>query len=115
MSAENGNTRRIAFTFPVTLDGTAGELTVEAPTFDEVRKTLRAMRSHGIAPREKVEPFTIFPDGTAWCAKHEAVMSKRERQGDEWYSHNVGDKSRPCYCKGRPGKDSPGWNVGGAS
>jgi hypothetical protein len=52
----------------------------------------------------------LTPDGLPICLKHRAVMDKRERQGDVWYSHKiVTDDGRELYCKGRPGDDSPGW------
>ena len=40
-------------------------------------------------------------------------MREREKQGDTWYSHSVTDPTsgEVLYCKGRPGKDSPGWLV----
>jgi hypothetical protein len=52
------------------------------------------------------------PDGTPLCPKHNVPMRKREKQGDAWYSHNVGTEERPLWCKGYAGTDSPGWHYG---
>lgn len=53
------------------------------------------------------------PNGTPICPKHGVPMTKREKQGDVWYSHNTGTAEHPLYCRGRRGNDSPGWSVGG--
>jgi hypothetical protein len=55
------------------------------------------------------------PEGLPICPRHGEVMRAREKQGDAWYSHKVVDPTtgEVAYCKGRPGKDSPGWDVGG--
>lgn len=52
------------------------------------------------------------PDGSPICSKHGVPMRKREKQGDVWYSHNMGTAEQPVYCKGCAGKDSPGWEMG---
>ena len=53
-------------------------------------------------------------EGLPICPRHGEVMQRREKQGDIWYSHRVidPDTGEECWCKGRPGKDSPGWDVG---
>jgi hypothetical protein len=62
------------------------------------------------APAQTKEWQTL-PDGTPLCPKHHAPMKLRQRQGDEWYSHNVGTKDKPIYCKGYHGSDSPGYDL----
>jgi hypothetical protein len=54
------------------------------------------------------------PEGLPICPRHGEVMRQREKQGDAWYSHKVTNPvtGEISYCKGRPGKDSPGWDVG---
>lgn len=54
--------------------------------------------------------WQTLPDGTPICPKHHAPMKEREKQGDRWYSHNVGSKDAPIYCKGYHGPDSPGYD-----
>lgn len=52
------------------------------------------------------------PDGLPICPKHGDVMAQREKQGDTWYSHKVTDEhGQVLYCRGYPGKSSPGWEV----
>lgn len=57
--------------------------------------------------------WQTLPDGTPICPRHHVPMRKRERQGDSWYSHNVGKgpDGKDLYCKGYHGKDSPGYEV----
>jgi hypothetical protein len=39
-------------------------------------------------------------------------MTKREKQGDEWYSHQVTTvDGEILYCRGYPDKNSPGYNA----
>ena len=52
------------------------------------------------------------PEGVPICPKHAEVMSQREKQGDTWYSHKVfGEHGEVLYCRGYPGKSSPGYQV----
>lgn len=55
------------------------------------------------------QTWQTLPDGTPLCPKHKTVMKLRQRQGDEWWSHNVGSEAEPCYCRGYRGKNSPGY------
>jgi hypothetical protein len=55
-------------------------------------------------------PVVTTPDGEPYCPKHRVPMRAREKQGDTWHSHVVeAEAGQVAYCKGRPGKDSPGW------
>jgi hypothetical protein len=57
----------------------------------------------------------VSADGLPMCPRHGVVMRQREKQGDTWYSHSVVDHVTGevlGYCKGRPGSDSPGWDMG---
>lgn len=67
-------------------------------------------KRHYAAPAQTQE-WQRLPDGTPICPKHHAPMRAREKQGDTWYSHNVGTADKPVYCKGYHGKDSPGYEV----
>lgn len=63
------------------------------------------LRSLGYKP----EPPQLRTD---WCDRHECPMSEREKQGDTWGSHRVrAPDGRELWCKGRPGADSPGYDV----
>lgn len=109
--------RRFGFSFPVQLAGVQGELTIEADTLKEAKDTLEEVKATaakykhlgivvGVVPKPEDEYFVVLADGTQFCRKHGEVMRLRQKQGDEWWSHDVGNE---CYCRGRPGKDSPGW------
>ena len=52
-------------------------------------------------------------EGLPLCTRHATPLRQREKQGDTWFSHSVTDPTtgQILYCKGRPGKDSPGWYV----
>ena len=52
-------------------------------------------------------------EGLPICTRHAVPMRQREKQGDTWYSHSVTNPTTGeiLYCKGRPGNDSPGWQV----
>jgi hypothetical protein len=78
------------------------ELIQDLPTF-EGNLAGAGYLPTGEAPRS--------PEGLPICSRHGEVMRSREKQGDEWFSHSVIDPTtgERVYCKGRPGKDSPGW------
>jgi len=63
---------------------------------------------HGYAPSGQLP---LSPDGLPVCPRHRVTMFKREKQGDEWFSHRVWADGRELWCKGRAGPDSPGWEV----
>lgn len=52
-----------------------------------------------------------LPEGWKLCQKHGAPMRPRNKQNQNWHSHNVGTKEHPVWCKGYRGADSPGYEV----
>lgn len=104
-------TRRYSFAYRTTIGGVAGNLTIEADSANEMIGALKQAITHFKpvveAPKAEDEFFVMLDDGSAFCRRHNAPMVQREKQGDKWWSHSVGDD---CYCRGRPGKDSPGWD-----
>jgi len=52
-----------------------------------------------------------LPEGWKLCQKHGAPMRPRNKQNQNWHSHNVGTKEHPVWCKGYRGSDSPGYEV----
>lgn len=73
------------------------------------------LREHGYSPAptaEAARDYQYTPEGLPICPKHGAVMRKREKQGDTWYSHQVTDENGEAhYCRGYASKSSPGWNI----
>lgn len=55
--------------------------------------------------------FQYTPEGLPVCPRHGIPMVKREKQGDVWYSHNIGTEENPLWCRGYRHNSSPGWNV----
>lgn len=53
------------------------------------------------------------PEGLPICSKHNAVMQKREKQGDVWHSHKIVDPhtGEEHYCRGYETINGSGWNV----
>jgi hypothetical protein len=51
-----------------------------------------------------------MPDGTPICPKHGVEMRKREKQGDEWWSHRVinRESGEKMYCRGYALVNNPG-------
>lgn len=52
-------------------------------------------------------------EGTPLCPKHKVPMRLRQKQGDEWWSHQVVDArtGEELFCRGYHGPQSPGWVV----
>ena len=55
--------------------------------------------------------YEYTPEGTPICPRHKVPMAEREKQGDRWYSHNVGTEENPIWCRGYETTNGPGWNV----
>ena len=64
-----------------------------------------------MAPAAPIAAADDLPDGWKLCKKHGAPMRPRNKQNEHWHSHNVGTADNPCWCKGYPGADSPGYGI----
>lgn len=74
--------------------------------------SLQQLNSWGFRPDIAGDTWVRTPEGNPICQHHNAVMTKREKQGDEWFSHQVTDADGQIfYCRGYPGKSSPGYDV----
>lgn len=66
------------------------------------------------APPASAAPLATpddLPEGWKLCPKHHAPMRPRNKQNQDWHSHNVGTKENPLWCKGYRGSDSPGYDL----
>ena len=72
---------------------------------DRIAVALEAIASAMQAQETRTYAWT--PEGLPICPRHGAVMKRREKQGDTWYSHRVGE----FFCRGYAGKNSPGWDI----
>lgn len=90
--------------------GRSFTISAEGITLDEFCDLLD---KRGYAAAGQTKEWQTLPDGTPICPKHHTPMRLRERQGDKWWSHNVGKGAdgKDIYCKGYHGKDSPGYEV----
>lgn len=102
----------ITFTLQARINGHEGPLAIAGGTLRDVIRVVR-----GLAELPQIEiveaprAWRTLPDGTPLCPKHDVPMRLRKKQGDEWWSHDMADEGEaPCYCKGHPGKGSPGWH-----
>jgi hypothetical protein len=102
---EDKAARKIVISTTVEHRGRQFTIATEGLTLDQICDLLD---ERGYVPPTPASWQTL-PDGTPLCPKHRAPMKLREKQGDQWYSHNVGTKDAPVYCRGYHGKDSPGY------
>ena len=98
-----------SFTARVRIGDYEGELAITGQSLNDLRKAMRLLPEAGIAPVQAATSWATTPEGLPICPKHRVPMRKRERQGDTWYSHNAGGEGEELWCRGYPGKDSPGW------
>ena len=106
------------FTVQATKDGYPCSLSISsADTKDLMIRALSALewlKANGFEPpvkapaqpqpTEAAKPAPTLPDGTpdpAWCPVHQVAMSRREKDGQVWYSHKLPDGT---YCRGKPPK-----------
>ena len=100
---------RFQFRSQATVGDRAGELVIEAESFKDLCKAVRLVNE--VSPPVPSLEWRTLPDGTPICPKHGVPMKLRERQGDQWYSHNMGGRDDDLWCRGYPGKDSPGYGI----
>lgn len=83
-------------------------------TLDELCDILEARKYAAVESAQPAAPLAAaddLPEGWKLCQKHRAPMRPRNKQNQNWHSHNVGTKENPCWCKGYRGADSPGYEV----
>ncbi len=99
-------------TVTVKLEGITAPLQIHADTVNDLRKHLQQLQQHDLLVAQPAAPiqWSYTPEGLPICPKHGAPMKKREKQGDCWHSHNLGTEGQPLYCRGYPGKESPGYD-----
>lgn len=54
--------------------------------------------ANGYAPQP--EPVAQEETDPAWCPIHNTTMKRHEKDGQEWYSHKVGNE----WCRGKESK-----------
>jgi hypothetical protein len=105
-AAEKAPKPQIMLSTTVQHRGRTITITAKDITVDRFCDLLEAAQYAAPAPQQ----WQTLPDGTPLCPKHSTPMRKREKQGDEWWSHRVfGPDGQELFCKGYHGKDSPGY------
>lgn len=106
-------------------------VSVQAPLTTANLAALRAkLKRLGLEPLPA--PVVWTPEGLPICPRHHVLMTRREMQGDVWYSHAfpvldadgepiLDGKGKPSYrldvsrkvifCRGCGGRSSPGWEL----
>lgn len=80
--------------------------------YDEVDATIHALELLGYRPTSGAgDGWQHTAEGIPLCPKHKVPMRLRQKQGDEWWSHQVIDvrTGEELYCRGYAGPTSPGW------
>lgn len=88
---------------------TGYEVRIELESSDKLAGIIQWLHDHNYRPSQSVEHT---PEGLPICPKHRVPMTQREKQGDTWFSHNMGTKDSPIWCRGYASNASPGWNYG---
>lgn len=99
-------------TVQATIEGVTAPLAISAASINELRKAIRLLQANNLLASQPAGPiqWSYTPEGLPICPRHNAPMKKREKQGDCWHSHNLGTEGQPLYCRGYPGKESPGYD-----
>jgi hypothetical protein len=81
----------------------------------QIDETIDWLIAHDFTPDPPAgDPWPKTPSGEPICAKHNAVMVRRQRQGDTWHSHRLIDANgQERYCRGyrNPSSESDGYDV----
>lgn len=96
------------------IKGSLHGVPLEIELTSEVKKlaaALEYLEIHHFKPEPKPLTWERTAEGIPICPRHRVPMRLREKQGDQWYSHNVGQEGSEMWCRGYPGPNSPGYDV----
>ena len=87
------------------------EVSVPVPSLDAVDPIIADLLQRGYRPARSGDFWERTPEGLPICPKHRVPMRQRLKQGDEWFSHSVINKTTGelVYCRGYKSPSSPGW------
>lgn len=78
----------------------------------KIAELIKQLNSWGFRPDSSGDTWLRTPEGLPICSRHGAVMNKREKQGDTWFSHSVIDShGEKHFCRGYKSPSSPGWDI----
>ncbi|MCI0648020.1 MAG: hypothetical protein L0346_24440, partial [Chloroflexi bacterium] len=77
---------------------------------DELGKMVAKLEQRHYRPSRDL---SYTAEGLPICPRHGVPMTKREKQGDCWYSHKVAnpETGQVLYCRGYASASSPGYDV----
>jgi len=84
------------------------EIRITQDEFDKLEQSVNYLLKNNFRPQLG---YQYTPEGSPICPRHNVPMVKREKQGDIWYSHNVGTEQDPQWCRGYEHKNSPGFGT----
>jgi len=90
------------------------EVCLQVPSLDALEPTIADLLQRGYRPTSGAsDGWQRTPEGHPLCPKHRVPMRPRLKQGDEWYSHSVTNRTTGeiVYCKGYKSPSSPGWEI----
>lgn len=107
---EPAKPRKVTVAISAVLDGWPLVITDAMPAAT-IPRYLARLAEQGYSPPPI--PIALTPNNEPICPRHRAPMTLHEHQGDSWYSHKLIDPAtgKECWCKGRPGGDSAGWDL----
>lgn len=111
---ETKTARTYSISTEIAYRGRVLTVTAQGMTIDQFCDLMDERQYHAPAPLMLAAPVATaddLPDGYKLCQKHRAPMRPRNKQNDNWHSHNVGTAEKPLWCKGYRGSDSPGYEV----
>jgi hypothetical protein len=83
------------------LDPHGFEVTVDCGSLEEAKGIIGRLVQKGYRPANATNEWPKSPSGEPICLKHNAVMVRREKQGDVWYSHRVtASDGTERFCRG---------------
>lgn len=76
----------------------------------EINEMIRKLEKRHYRPNREL---AYTAEGLPICPRHGVPMSKREKQGDTWYSHKITDPEtgQEVYCRGYASPSSPGYDI----
>lgn len=87
------------------------QVTLTIEDLEKLDGTIDWLLARGYRPTT-TDAWQRTPTEEPLCPKHRVVMSLRQRQGDEWYSHRVQGDGTERWCRGCPtGKADDGFVV----
>lgn len=91
------------------LDGALVDLTFDADLVG-LRRTLATLYKAGAVFEILPLRWNLSAENAPICPQHGVIMQRKEKQGDEWFSHACHDEhGKLLWCRGFPGPHSPGW------